>query len=106
MKDRLVIALVRDRVLEIDDEGFLDRVSWDGDTGRFTIRRLHSGIYSVNQGGKSESFKLRVYGRSHLLSPCDDLALLLSPENANCICVEGKDMSEWSSCILEGRGHV
>ena len=68
MKDRLVIALVRDRVLEIDDEGFLDRVSWDGDTGRFTIRRLQSndsGIYSVNQGGKSESFKLSVYGRSH-----------------------------------------
>ena len=42
MKDRLVIALVRDRVLEIDDEGFLDRESWDGDTGRFTIRRLQS----------------------------------------------------------------
>ncbi|CAL8389161.1 unnamed protein product [Arctogadus glacialis] len=64
VKERLVIALVRDRVLEIDNKGFLDRLSWDRDTGRFTIRRLQSndsGIYSVNQEDKSESFKLSVY---------------------------------------------
>ena len=42
VKERLVIASVRDSGLEINDEGFLDRVSWDGDTGRFTIRRLQS----------------------------------------------------------------
>ena len=68
VKFTLVIASVSDSGLQIVVKGFLDRLSWDRDTGRFTIRRLQSndsGIYSVNQGDTSESFKLSVYGRSH-----------------------------------------
>ncbi|CAL8270219.1 unnamed protein product [Gadus morhua 'NCC'] len=64
VKDRLVIASVKNSGLEIDNKGFLGRVSWDPDTGRFTIRRLqsnNSGIYVVSQGERSESFKLSVY---------------------------------------------
>ncbi|XP_056442857.1 SLAM family member 7-like isoform X2 [Gadus chalcogrammus] len=64
VKERLVIASVRESGLQIYVKGFLDRVSWDRDTGRFTIRRLQSndsGIYSVNQGDKSDSIKLSVY---------------------------------------------
>ncbi|XP_056442874.1 uncharacterized protein LOC130379825 isoform X10 [Gadus chalcogrammus] len=64
LKERLVIASVRPSGLEIDSKCFLDRLSWDPDTGRITIRRLQSndsGIYVVNQGERSESFKLSVY---------------------------------------------
>ncbi|CAL8270222.1 unnamed protein product [Gadus morhua 'NCC'] len=64
VKFTLVIASVSDSGLQIVVKGFLDRLSWDRDTGWFTIRRLQSndsGIYSVNQGDTSESFKLSVY---------------------------------------------
>ncbi|CAL8389170.1 unnamed protein product [Arctogadus glacialis] len=64
VKQLVAIASVRDRVLEIDNKGFLDRVSWDGGTGRFTIRRLQSndsGIYVVDVAKTLVSFKLSVY---------------------------------------------
>ena len=64
----IVIASVSDGVLEIYNNDFLDRVSWDGDTGQFTIRRLQtkdSGIYLVDVNRTSVFFKLSVYGRSH-----------------------------------------
>ena len=51
VKEGLFITSVKVSVLEIESKDFLDRISWDGDTGRFTIRRLQtndSGIYSVN----------------------------------------------------------
>ena len=62
------IASVNDGVLEIYNNDFLDRVSWDGDTGQFTIRRLRtkdSGIYLVDVNRTFVFFKLSVYGRSH-----------------------------------------
>ena len=69
VKGRNVIASVRNSVMEIDDEGLMGRLSWDGDTGLFTIRRLQtkdSGVYSVKiDNGTVVQFKLSVYGRSH-----------------------------------------
>ena len=71
LKEKNVIASVRNSVMEIDSKDFQDRqdsLSWDGDTGLFTIRRLQSkdsGVYSVNVDDTIVSFKLSVYGRSH-----------------------------------------
>ena len=41
-KKELVIASVGNSLLMIENKGFLGRVSWDPDTGQFTIRRLQS----------------------------------------------------------------
>ncbi|CAL8389206.1 unnamed protein product [Arctogadus glacialis] len=68
MNQGIDIASVSDGVLEIYNNDFLDRVSWDGDTGQFTIRRLQtkdSGIYLVDVNRTFVFFKLSVYGRSH-----------------------------------------
>uniref|UniRef100_A0A8C5B8U6 Ig-like domain-containing protein n=1 Tax=Gadus morhua TaxID=8049 RepID=A0A8C5B8U6_GADMO len=51
LKKGVIIAEVKDSVLELKNDDFLNRISWDGATGLFTIRRLQSndsGDYAVN----------------------------------------------------------
>ena len=60
------IASVKDSVFEIEHNDFLNRISWDRVTGRFTIILLQhkdSGDYSVvvNET-RRVLFKLNVYG--------------------------------------------
>ena len=66
VKQGRVIARVKDSVLEIENDDFVDRISLDRATRMFTLRRLQSndsGDYSVNTDKTLVSFKLNVYGR-------------------------------------------
>ncbi|XP_059904098.1 uncharacterized protein LOC132454626 isoform X2 [Gadus macrocephalus] len=64
LKKEVLIAEVKDSVLELENDDFLNRTSWDRATGLFTLRRLQSkdsGDYAVNVIVTFVSFKLSVY---------------------------------------------
>ncbi|XP_056442867.1 uncharacterized protein LOC130379825 isoform X4 [Gadus chalcogrammus] len=64
LKQGRFIASVKDSVFEIENDDFLNRFSWDRDSGLFSIRRLQrkdSGDYSVDVNETAVSFKLSVY---------------------------------------------
>ena len=66
LKKGRVIARVKDSVLEIENDDFVDRISLDRATQMFTLRRLQSndsGDYSFYTQKTIVSFKLNVYGR-------------------------------------------
>ncbi|CAL8356370.1 unnamed protein product [Boreogadus saida] len=67
LKQGRVIARVKDSVFEIENDDFLNRISWDRASGLFALRRLQSkdsGDYSVDVNETLVSFKLSVYGRA------------------------------------------
>uniref|UniRef100_A0A667WV62 Ig-like domain-containing protein n=1 Tax=Myripristis murdjan TaxID=586833 RepID=A0A667WV62_9TELE len=68
------IAVVINSEIKLTEESFRNRVFWDKNTGLFTIiglQRNDSGSYTVDSKTKGvlTSYRLTVYGKSHLSVP-------------------------------------
>lgn len=71
----MTIADVKGGIFDISEDIYMNRLQWDRNSGLFTLTELQrddSGSYVIDsktrKGNRKSSYKLTVYGKSHIYS--------------------------------------